>query len=144
MRTPGGWAMSHMLYDKLPSAPPSGSPLESLFMLVYLERANSALLAHRALIQAVLPLSKNEQDPAIKAYEAYCDHLFPFIERASNKNVEDEETKKRLEEFTKHPSKIDLRPIYKARMQDAMQRSQKRFKVVPRIPGRQQHPTAKT
>ena len=122
-----------MMYDKA-SLPPPGSPLESIFILVHLERRSAEMLAHRALIQAVLPAEKEAQDPAIKAFEQYCDQVFPFLERAANKDKEDERAA--LERFAAHPAKIKMQQIYKAQADHAKKiQSLKKFRIKPQSPG---------
>jgi hypothetical protein len=141
MKTPGGWATSHMLYDKTPGPPPPGSPLESIFLLVHLERTETTLLSTRAMIQALLPLSKKEQDPAIKAYEAYHARMMPFLEKARSSEITADV--ERLKSFTKTAARIDLRPVHKARVDAARKKQRRSFKITPSLPGRQHYPSPK-
>jgi len=103
-----------MWYDKYPGLPPRSSPLESLFLLVFLQRTESELLSTRALVQTSMP-EGSAAKPAIEAYQKYVDTMFPFIESASKES----EVHALLREFVKHPVKIDLRPIREAQAQTA-------------------------
>jgi hypothetical protein len=125
-----------MWYDKFTGIPPRGSPLETIFVMVRLERQQSQLLETRALIQSIVGLheSRKTQDPAIEAFQEYCSKMFPFLDRALN--VEKDEAHRRLMEFTKHPAKIALHPIYKQQAEHAKKMATlKRFKLQPKAPG---------
>lgn len=123
-----------MWYDKYRGIPPHGSPLETLFLLVYLQRQETALLGTRALVQSTLPKDKEASDPAVRAYQKYCDAMFPFLERAANKDKED--ARNQLLEFVKHPMKIDLKPIWKMQAANARRvAALKRFQLRPKVPG---------
>jgi hypothetical protein len=120
-----------MWYDKYPSLPPGGSPLESLFLLVFLQRQEANLLSTRALVQSTLPEGKAAQ-PAIEAYQKYVDRMFPFIESASKES----EMHTKLREFVKQKAVIDLRPIMAAQAQTARNNAVLRqSKLKPSIPG---------
>jgi hypothetical protein len=134
MKSPEGWALTGMWYDKFAGLPPRGSPLETVFLLVYLQRQEAQLLATRALVQSTLPEGKEASDPAIAAYQKYCDAMFPFMERAANRGKDDE--RKLLAEFVKHRARILLHPIYKAQAENAKRVAVlKRFRLQPKIPG---------
>lgn len=134
MRSPAGWALAGMWYDKFRGLPPRGSPLETVFLLVYLQRQEAQLLSTRALVQSTLPEGKEASDPAIAAYQKYCDAMFPFMERAANADKDAE--RKKLLEFIKHRAKISLHPIYKAQAENAKRMATlKRFRLQPKIPG---------
>jgi len=123
-----------MWYDKFPGLPPRGSLLESLFTLVYLGRQEAELLSTRAVVQVSMPDSKEAQDPAIEAFQKYCDRMFPFLERAGDQEKED--ARKRLLSFVKHPVKIQLKPVLKAAAARARKLATfKRFAVKPTSPG---------
>lgn len=130
MKTPGGWALAGMLYDKYPGVPPRGSPLESVMLLVFLERQRTQLRATRAMVQATLPADKEAQDPAVRAFRDYSDAMFPFLDRAQD--TERENARKELLEFVRRPAVIDRRPVLRAKMQ---KNQAKRFKVRPKLPG---------
>jgi hypothetical protein len=126
-----GWALANMWYDKFDGMPPRGSPLESLFILVYLQRQEAHLLATRAIVQSTIP-EGSAAKPAIEAFQKYCDTMFPFIKKAET----EDEHHQRLAEFIKHRAKIDLRPIYKAQADSAKQTSiHKMMRIKPSIPG---------
>jgi hypothetical protein len=125
-----------MWYDKFVGIPPKGSPLETIFVLVRLERSQSQLLETRALIQSIVGLheSRKTQDPAIEAFNEYCAKMFPFLDRAMN--TEKEEAHRRLMEFVKAPAKIALHPVYKQQAEHAKKMATlKRFKLSPKAPG---------
>lgn len=123
-----------MWYDRYVGVPPRGSPLESLFTLVYLQRQEAQLLSTKALVQVSMPDSKSAQDPAIEAFQKYCDNMFPFLERASN--LDKEEERKALLDFVKKPARISLKPIWKAQAEQARKvATYKRFSVRPEVPG---------
>lgn len=97
-----------MLYDKHVGAPEKGTLLESVFVLIFLQRQEEQLLATRALVQATL--SKEETKPAIEAFEMYCAHMFPFLAEAKLGNPDQREA---LKAFAKTVAKINLRSVYK-------------------------------
>ena len=120
-----------MWYDKYDGLPPRGSPLESLFLLVFLQRQEAVLLSTRALVQSTLPEGKAGK-PAIEAFQKYADHMFPFISSASKET----DMHERLREFVKHPVKIDLRPIRAASAESARQSAVlKHSRLRPQVPG---------
>ncbi len=123
-----------MWYDKFPGRPPRGSLMESLFTLIYLGRQEAELLATRALVQVSMPEMREAQDPAIEAFQKYCDRMFPFLERATNQDKE--EARKRLMEFVKRPARIKLKPIWKMQAQHAKRMATlKKFALKPTMPG---------
>lgn len=133
MKTPVGWAMSGMWYDRFQGLPPRGSLLESIFLLVFLSRQEAHLLATRAIVQSTLP-EGGAAKPAIEAYQKYCDRMFPHIERAGD--VEKEDQHKRLAEFVKTRASIALAPILKAQAdQHKKLITNKHLRVKPRYPG---------
>ncbi len=120
-----------MWYDKFDGVPQRGSPLETVFILVHLQRQQAQLLATRALVQSTLPPEKEASDPAVKAFQSYCDVMFPYMERAGDMDRDQE--RKRLAEFVKHRMKISLHPIYKAQAEQAKRMSVlKRFRLRPK------------
>lgn len=122
-----------MWYDRFQGMPPRGGPLESIFVLVFLQRQEAHLLATRAIVQSTLPEGQAAK-PAIEAFQKYCDTMFPYIERAGD--MEKEEQRARLAEFVKHPARIGLAPIYQAQAETARRMSTlKRFRLKPKIPG---------
>jgi hypothetical protein len=136
MKTPTGWALANMWYDKYQGMPPAGTPLESIFTLVFLHKKESEMLATRATIQALV---SEKADPAIEAYKQYCDAMFPYIERAMN--TEHDEAREALLEMAKHPLRISLSSLYKAQADAWKKKPGRRMKVPgalrikPKIPG---------
>lgn len=118
-----GWAKANLVYDKYDGIPPDGSPLETVMLLVWVERQQASLLATRALVQA--SVSKEDSKDAIKAFEEYCKRMFPFYENATK--VDYEEEKKALAELVKHPVRIDLAKVYAGQARELQQRAAPRL-----------------
>jgi len=115
-----------MLYDKYVGVPPRGTLLESVFVLIYLQRQEEQLLATRALVQA--SLSKEEQKPAIEAFEMYCSRMFPFLAQAAKRGDQDQQ--EALKDFVKSVAKISLGKVYKQQA-DAYQARRQRARAIP-------------
>lgn len=131
-----GWALANMWYDKFHGLPPRGSPLETIFLMVMVQRRSAQLLETRALVQSIVGLheSKKTQDPAIEAFEQYCAKMFPVLTRALDSDKEKART--RLSEFVKYRAKIAMHPIYKQQAEHAKKMATlKRFKLQPKAPG---------
>lgn len=97
--------------------PPRGSPLETLFVFVAIQRKEAELLATRSLVRgqfALLAKSPDAAKAALEAYQNYADTMFPFLERAANTSVDDHQ---RLLDHVRSPMSIDVRLI---RHQNAM------------------------
>jgi hypothetical protein len=122
-----------MIYDKYHGVPTANSPLESLFILVYLQRQESDLLATRALVSATL--ADEERKEAVEAFEAYCEKMFPFWKRASN--LEADEERKALLELVKRPIRINLSEVYRNQAEALKRKEQKRRHVPDRLRMRQ-------
>ena len=101
--------------------PKINSPLESLFILVFVQRQQADLLATRALVASAL--ADEEKKEAIEAFEKYCEKMFPFWSRAGD--TKDDEQRKALLEMVKHPIKIKMAEVYKAQAK-ALRRSHAR------------------
>ena len=128
MSTPEGWALSNMWYDTAAGRPEHQSPQETLYMLVYLNRTQTTLLATRALVQTSLPNTKEAQTPAVEAFQTYYDAIYPFLESAAS--PENDEMHKALEAFTKVTSAaIPLKPIWQNQA-DAGRRAIRRRKAM--------------
>lgn len=123
-----------MWYDRYPGVPPRGSPLETLFTLVYLQRREAELLSTRAIVQVSMPEHREAQDPAIEAFQKYCDTMFPFLERASD--TEKEQAREVLLDFVKKKARISMKPIWKMQAQHAKRLATlKKFALNPKVPG---------
>ena len=122
IRTPAGWHAANVLYYKVPYPPRHMSVLESVFFLVYRERKVQELLATKALVTGLaLASQRTKVDPVIEEYEKYADEMLPFLTRGT----EDKETvdaKQALHDFVKRKAIIDLRPMYKAQVANAMRK----------------------
>jgi len=140
MKTPAGWALAGMWYDKYSGIPPRGSLLESVFVLVHLHRQQAQLLATRALVQVSMPEHRAAQDPAIEAFQKYCDTMFPFLDRAADQ--EKEQARENLTKFVSKRAMIALKPIWKMQAEQAKRvATMKRFSLQPTAPGASQWPT---
>lgn len=81
-----------------------------------------------------MPDHREAQDPAIEAFQKYCDNMFPFLERASN--LDKEQERAALLDFVKRPARISLKPIWKAQAEQARKvATYKKFSVRPQVPG---------
>jgi hypothetical protein len=116
-----------MVYDKYRGVPTANSPLESLFILVYLQRQESELLATRALVEA--SLADEERKEAVEAFERYCTKMFPFWKRGAD--LEDDEERKALMELVKKPLKINLSEVYKTQAKALRRKAHKKSGAVP-------------
>ena len=134
MSSPEGWAYSNMWYDTCRTIPEHGTPLESVLLLVFLERQHAALLHTRTLVQAQMANieEKDQQEAVQKAYQELSDSLFSFLgkketEGGTKKSSDDDY--KRLMKHVTHPLKIDLRPVAKGRIQQTMRRLSSRQRM---------------
>src|SRR4051812_29402684 len=118
-----------MWYDRYPGVPPRGSPLETLFLHVFIGRKESELLATRTLVRgqfAGLAKSPESVKAAFDAYQAYSDAMFPFLERAANTTTDDNT---RLLEHVKYPMRINVQSIRKDKADAAKAKGLRKFKV---------------
>lgn len=100
-----------MLYDKHVGPADPDTPLETIFMLVWLQRQQQQLMATQALIAAVRAGDTKEANEAvIKAFDEYCEKMFPFFQRATDTKLD--EQKKALQEFVQKPLRIKMSDIY--------------------------------
>jgi len=131
-----GWALANLWYDKFNGLPPRNSLLETIFLMVMVQRRQAQLLETRALVQSIVGLheSKKTQDPAIEAFEAYCSKMFPVLSRAMDSDKEKARTN--LADFVKKRAKISMHQIYKQQAEHAKKMATlKRFKLQPKMPG---------
>lgn len=119
MTTPEGWAYANLWYDQFRGIPEHGSPLESVLLLVFLDRQHAQLLQTRALVQTqVLALdNKAHQDSAIQAFQQYADTMYSFLRKAEDTKPGANKDHERLLRFVAKPVTIDLRPVWKAKIQ---------------------------
>ena len=76
--TPLGWARANIVYDLQHEPPPPGSPLESVFILVWQMRQDIEYYAHRVLVQAAIEI-KDGGKAAADAWQKYTDVFFPHV-----------------------------------------------------------------
>lgn len=112
--------------------PPANSPLESLFILVFVQRQQADLLATRALVEATL--ADEERKDAVEAFEKYCTKMFPFWDKATD--PKNEEQRKALMELVKRPLRIDMAKVYKTQANAMKARARSRIKGNVRIPSK--------
>lgn len=124
-----------MLYEKYEGYPEPGSPLETVFMLVWLQKQQANLLATQALVAAVRAGDSDEAgDVVVKAFDDYANKMFPFFERASDTKLEEE--KKALMDLVRRPLRIKLADVYKAKqsaLKKINQNMKKRASVMERF-----------
>ncbi len=121
--------MANVWYDTYEGTPQRGSPLETLFILVFLGRKEAELLATRSLVRAQFALLTKSQDTAkaaFEAYQTYADAMFPFLERAAATTVDDHS---RLLEHVKRPLQIDMQSVRHQRAVEAKAKGLRKFKV---------------
>jgi hypothetical protein len=129
LKSPAGWALANVWYDKYPGVPTRGSPLETLFLFVSIQRKEAELLATRSLVRgqfAVLAKSPETAKSAYDAYQAYADAMFPFLEQAANTTTDDHS---RLMEHVKYPMQIDIQAIRQEHAKEARAKGLKKFKL---------------
>lgn len=116
-----------MWYDKYPGAPPRGSPLETLFVLVQLQRREAELLSTKALVLGSMADSNEETKNVVTSFRAYCDSMFPFLEEAGK--LDEANLKARLLEHSRRPLKIDIAGIKKERAAEAKRKGFDKYKL---------------
>jgi hypothetical protein len=136
VRSPIGWIVSGYLYDRYEGLPPTGSPWETVFLIVYRERQRAEVLSVKAQVQSLILIlqqlgaSSGGAKPAIQAYEAYTDQMLPV-----EQNAEISDDHKRLRDFVKYKGKIDTRSILQTRVAQGKQKAENRARRLrPRKP----------
>jgi hypothetical protein len=132
-----GWARANVLYDKHVGPPPRNSPLESVFLLVFIRRQEADLLATRALVRSMINLSESQEleEEAIKAFEDYCGKMFPFWKRAEDLEVDDQ--RQALMKIINKPLRINMPELYKTQAAALkMKAKRKQASQKARIPDR--------
>lgn len=123
-----------MWYDKYPGVPLRGSPLETLFVLVALQRRESELLATKALVLSSLAEGNEEAKNAVSSFKSYCDTMFPFLKLATENDKAQDMA--RLLEHVKHPIRIDIQAIKRERAEQAQTKALAKYRVARvEIPG---------
>lgn len=116
-----------MWYDKYPGTPPRGSPLETLFVLVQLQRREADLLATKAQVLGSMADSNEETKNVIASFKGYCDAMFPFLEAAGK--MDEAKLKERLFEHSKQVLRIDVAGIRKDRAAEAKRKGIDKYKL---------------
>jgi hypothetical protein len=100
-----------MLYDQSSEMPASGSPLESVFLLLAKRNKETEYYRTKLMVAATLaPHSEEGAKMLSGAWEDYRDSIFPFLEAQRTKK--DVEAKKVLDWWGKRMLKI--RPLWRA------------------------------
>ena len=99
------------MYDKYKGVPRANSPLESLFILVYVQRQEAQLLQTQAIVHAVLQSEGDERKEAVETFDKYCERMFPFWKKAVDKEADEE--RKALMDLVKKPLRIRLPEVFK-------------------------------
>lgn len=118
-----------MWYDKYPSVPLRGSPLETVFVAIHLQRMEANLLATRSLVRgqfALLAKSPEAAKEAFDAFQLYADTMFPFLEKAARTTTTDQV---RLAEHVKYPIEINVQALRHERAQQARSKAFRKFQV---------------
>lgn len=116
-----------MWYDKYPDVPERGSPLETVFILVALQRKDAELMATRALVLGSMAEDTGTRKTAIKGFQEFCDTMFPFLEQAGE--LDKQKDMQRLLDHVKHPMRIDVGSIKAERAAAAKQKAHNKFKI---------------
>jgi hypothetical protein len=66
------------MYDMMMEPPPPGSPLESVFILVWQMREDAEYYRIRAIVQAAMDI-KDDGKAAQDAFKEFADHFFPYL-----------------------------------------------------------------
>lgn len=123
--------MANLWYEKYPGPPDRGSPLETVLRLVALERKIEEIMATRALVLGAMADDTRGAKEAIKAYQEYCDTMFPFLEKAAE--LDKDKDRARLLEHVRRPMRIDVAAIRAERAEQARAKAAHKFKARPRI-----------
>lgn len=124
MKSPAGSLISSYLYERYQGLPPSGSPLETVFLIVQREKQRADVLAVKAQAQSLILIlqqlgaSAAVSKPAVAAFDAYVEQVLP-IEKPTD-GISDEH--KKLREFVKAPAKINTQHIAEQRLAVAKQK----------------------
>lgn len=116
-----------MWYDKYPGVPERGSYLETLFLLVMMERKDAELMATRALVLGTMADGSGQVKEAIAGFQAYCDAMFPFLQKAAE--VDKNRDYERLMSVVAKPIRIDIAPTLAERQQKARTKAAQKFKI---------------
>jgi hypothetical protein len=132
LKSPAGWALANVWYDRYLGVPPRGSPLETLFLFVYLQRKETELLETRTIVRgqwALLTKDPAAAKASFEAYQAYSEAMFPFLEQAANTTVTDQA---RLLEHVRYPIEINVASIRQAKQAQARTKSLRKFQAKER------------
>jgi hypothetical protein len=100
-----------MLYDQSVALPQSGSPLESVFILLAKKRQEAEYYKTKLMVASNLaPHSEEGAKMLSGAWDDYRDAVFPFL--AGQKSKKDDEARKVLNWWGKRMLKI--RPLWRA------------------------------
>jgi hypothetical protein len=119
-----------MWYEKYPGVPPRGSPLETVFLLVSLQRREAELLSQRTLLRgqlAILGKSTEAVKAAVESFEAYYDTLFPFMAEAADLDKQNDRAK--LLEHVRYPMQINMGALRKELAGNAKAKASNKYKI---------------
>lgn len=89
MNTTEGWFKAQLLFHTLQKPPPAGS-LQEWVLILYLDRCEDIEHAKfRALVQVVLTVRSENQEPGLEAFEEYMNKAFPNLRTRKKKKHED-------------------------------------------------------
>jgi len=82
--TPVGWARANMLYDMQTEPPPPGSPLESIFILVWQMRQDAEYHAVRAVVQSSVDAG-DDGNALQDAWKGFTEHFYPHLKEEQSR-----------------------------------------------------------
>lgn len=116
------------MYDCAAEPPPAGSPLETTFMLVKIQRQQAELLSTKATVMGLLALISKDAEgakQAIESFKKYSDAMFPFLELATD--LDRGKDMQRLLQHVKHPIAINVAEIAEQRRAQARARGTAKY-----------------
>ena len=100
-----------MMYDLAKTAPPPGSLLESLFLIVSKRRQETEFLKTKLLVAATREANLEDENVVPKAYKEYVHALFPYLEEDVKKELDDAHSM--LKKWTDLKA-LTVKPIWRA------------------------------
>lgn len=72
-----GWARANVMYDTAKRHPPPGSPLESMFILVWWMRRDIDYYLARTMVQSAI--DPDEGKSTSEAWKEFTEHFYPYL-----------------------------------------------------------------
>ena len=83
-----GWARANLLLEKYPDVPPTGSPMEILFLVLWRMRQELAFQQSRSAVQSMLSQQGADSKSIEKAFEDLKNSFFPFEKTQRAEEIE--------------------------------------------------------